>query len=363
IMELEAAKRRINAFQKRFGEPHLFFAYHAALPLAITPDLLYQIWANFRRDIQGEFIDIPWIAVSDLILSSLCDEVGHELYEMDATVRQELLDQLKANPRFTEKRLKEVACFLLQYVQKDLNSQDSYDREFAQSQSWAAWAYAKPQKSVELLAAAFRRAYRENPRDLMRLSTLTEMIHQPIPTEFDRLLIFARAMGHYRRKKFEEAKAGIAQLPHEGGVVSVSDKIKIPIPRELLPVIKTVEDEEIAKLVQVIENTQDENTRRRAIESLGEIGVGNPEAVTVLVQVIENTQDEYTRREAIASLGKIGVGNPEAIAGLVQVIQNTQNEDTRRRAAESLEKIGVGNPEAVAVLVQVIENTQDEYTR
>ncbi|TVU52716.1 MAG: HEAT repeat domain-containing protein, partial [Arthrospira sp. PLM2.Bin9] len=327
-MELEAAIRRINAFKKRFKEPHLFLAYHAALPLAITPDLLYQIWANFRRDIQGEFIEIPWIAVSDLILSSLCDEVGHELYEMDATVRQELLDQLKANPRFTEKRLKEVACFLLQYVQKDLDSQDSYDREFAQSQSWAAWAYAKPQKSVELLEAAFLRAYEENPRDLMRLSTLTEMIYQPIP-EFDRLRIFARAMGHYRRKKFEEAKAEIAKLPNEGGVVSVSDKIKIPIPRELLPVIKTVEDEEIAKLLQVIENTQDEYTRSRAAESLEKIGVGNPQAIAGLVQVIQNTQSEYTRRLAAESLEKICVGNPEAIAGLVQVIENTQNEYTR----------------------------------
>ncbi|MGL4501316.1 MAG: HEAT repeat domain-containing protein, partial [Planktothrix sp.] len=264
-MKLEAAQRRINAFKKRFGEPHLYLAYHAALPLALTPDLLYRIWANFRRDIQDEFIDIPWIAVSDLILSSLCDEVGHELYEMDATVRQELLDQLKADPRFTEKRLKEVASFLLEYVQRDLDSQDSYDREFAQSQSWAAWAYKQPEKSVELLAAAFRRAYQENPRDLMRLSTLTEMIHQPIP-EFDRLRIFARAMGHYRRKKFEEGKkeisqlpeevkAAIAQLPIEGGLVSLGRNIVIPIPRELLPVIKTVEDEEIAELLQVIKTT------------------------------------------------------------------------------------------------------------
>ncbi|EKD10622.1 PBS lyase HEAT domain protein repeat-containing protein [Arthrospira platensis C1] len=154
-MELEAAKRRINAFQKRFGEPHLFLAYHAALPLAITPDLLYQIWANFRRDIQGEFIDIPWIAVSDLILSSLCDEVGHELYEMDATVRQELLDQLKANPRFTEKRLKEVACFLLQYVQKDLNSQDSYVREFAESQSWAGLGLCQTSEISGVIGGGF----------------------------------------------------------------------------------------------------------------------------------------------------------------------------------------------------------------
>ncbi|MDT9184410.1 tubulin-like doman-containing protein [Limnospira sp. PMC 289.06] len=236
-MELEAAIRRINAFKKRFKEPHLFLAYHAALPLAITPDLLYQIWTNFRRDIQGEFIEIPWIAVSDLILSSLCDEVGHELYEMDATVRQELLDQLKANPRFTEKRLKEVACFLLQYVQKDLDSQDSYDREFAESQSWAAWAYAEPQKSVELLAEAFRRAYEENPRDLMRLSTLTEMIYQPNLKEFDRLRIFARAMGHYRRKKFEEAKKQISQLSIQGNSLSIAG-ITLNIPTEILNFIE-----------------------------------------------------------------------------------------------------------------------------
>ncbi|MGL4498964.1 MAG: HEAT repeat domain-containing protein, partial [Planktothrix sp.] len=323
-MKLEAAQRRINAFKKRFGEPHLYLAYHAALPLALTPDLLYRIWANFRRDIQDEFIDIPWIAVSDLILSSLCDEVGHELYEMDATVRQELLNQLKANPRFTEKRLKEVASFLLEYVQRDLESQDSYDREFAQSQSWAAWAYKQPEKSVELLATAFHRAYQENPRDLMRLSTLTEMIYQPIP-EFDRLRIFARAMGHYRRKKFEEAKAEIAQLPTAGGVVSLGRNIVIPIPRELLPVIKTVEDEEtqkqIAELVQLIENTQDEDTRRRAIESLEKIGQGNPQAITGLLKVIENTRDEYTRSRAVESLGEIGEGNPQAIAGLVEVLE------------------------------------------
>ncbi|MGL4500724.1 MAG: HEAT repeat domain-containing protein, partial [Planktothrix sp.] len=327
--------------------------------------------------IQDEFIDIPWIAVSDLILSSLCDEVGHELYEMDATVRQELLDQLKANPRFTEKRLKEVASFLLEYVKRDLGSQDSYDREFAQSQSWAAWAYKQPKKSVELLAEAFRRAYEENPRDLMRLSTLTEMIHQPIP-EFDRLRIFARAMGHYRRKKFEEAKAEIAQLPEEvkaeiaelpteGGLVSLDHDIVIPIPRELLPVIKTIEYEEtqqqIAELVQVLQNPPDKYTRRQAIVSLEKIGQGNPKAIAGLVQVLQNTQDEDTRIQAAESLGKIDPGNPQAITGLVQVIKRTKDECSRIQAFESLEKIGKGNPQAITGLVEVIESTQNEYIR
>ncbi|MDT9199486.1 HEAT repeat domain-containing protein [Limnospira fusiformis KN01] len=63
-------------------------------------------------------------------------------------------------------------------------------------------------------------------------------------------------------------------------------------------------------MVQVIQNTQSENTRRRAIESLKKIGVGNPEAVTALVQVIQNTRNQNTRRQAIATLRKIDPGNP-----------------------------------------------------
>lgn len=61
------------------------------------------------------------------------------------------------------------------------------------------------------------------------------MIHQPIP-ELDRLRIFAGSMGHYRRKK----------------------------------------NEEIAKLLQVIQNTQNENTRRKVAESLSKTDPGNP---------------------------------------------------------------------------------------
>ena len=101
-MKPEVAHRRIEAFEKRFGEAHLYLAYHAAFPLALTPDLLYRLWANFQRDIHGEVLNIPWIAVADLLLSSLCDEVGHELYEMDNAIRQELLKRLEADERFNQ---------------------------------------------------------------------------------------------------------------------------------------------------------------------------------------------------------------------------------------------------------------------
>src|SRR5213080_1177236 len=97
-MRPDIAQRRIEAFRKRFkefGDAHLYLAYHAAFPLALTPDLLYRLRANFQRDIHNEELNIPWIAVADLLLSSLCNEVGYELYEMDVAVRTELLNQLR----------------------------------------------------------------------------------------------------------------------------------------------------------------------------------------------------------------------------------------------------------------------------
>lgn len=41
------AQRRIEGFAQQFGEAHCNLARHAAFPLVLTPDLLYQIWANF----------------------------------------------------------------------------------------------------------------------------------------------------------------------------------------------------------------------------------------------------------------------------------------------------------------------------
>ncbi len=235
-MKIEVTPRtrgKIIAFGRKFSPAHVAFACHAALPLALTPELLYRLRLNFQKDISGNPLKIPWIAVSDLLLSSLCEEVGYELYEMEPAVRQALLTQLTEDPRFTLQRQREVASFLWEYVRHDLNSSDSYQRDFAESQSWAATAYQDSRKSVEYLAAAFNRAYQENPADLMRLATLTEMLYQPIP-EFDKLRIFARAMGHYARNQIDESKQEIIKLPIQGGLISLGNNIVIPVPTELL---------------------------------------------------------------------------------------------------------------------------------
>ncbi|NMG20984.1 NACHT domain-containing protein [Brasilonema bromeliae] len=59
-------------------------------------------------------------------------------------------------------------------------------------------------------------------------------------------------------------------------------------------------------------------------------------AIKALVELIQNSQDEETRWGAAYSLGEIGKDNPIAIKALVELIQNSQDEETRRGAAYSL---------------------------
>ncbi len=236
---------QIRAFEERFTSAHLDFACHAALPLAVTPDLLYHLWGNFNCDRHNRSLNIPWVAVSDLLLSGLCEEVGHELYEMKREVREALLERLKNDERFGEERLKRVARLLLVYVQKDLPDLYLDDQEFKESQAWTAWAYLKPEKTVAALAAEFERAYQENPADLMRLVALTEVLHQPIE-EFDRLRIFARAMGHFCRKRFEDCKGEMLQLTVKNNQVDLGNGVRLNVPSEFLTMIKSTEETEVS---------------------------------------------------------------------------------------------------------------------
>ena len=75
-MDTNSINQRIAEFQEHFGEAHLYFAYHAAFPFAMTSDLGYHLWSNFQRDKdgnllkskRGRILQIPWIAVADLLL-------------------------------------------------------------------------------------------------------------------------------------------------------------------------------------------------------------------------------------------------------------------------------------------------------
>lgn len=174
-----AARRRLDAFRQRFlryGQAHLDLARQAAVPLALTPDLLYRLWAAFQRDARGAPLRIPWVAVADLLLSNLCREVGFELYELDREVRALLLDELAADARLGPQRRDEIARFLLEYVRQLQHSPDPDALRFAEAQQWAALAYLEPGPTLDQLRQRLEAARRAGQAELLRLGALAETL-------------------------------------------------------------------------------------------------------------------------------------------------------------------------------------------
>ncbi|KYC41247.1 hypothetical protein WA1_22545 [Scytonema hofmannii PCC 7110] len=227
----EVAKQRIKSFEKRFGKGHLYLAYHAAFPLSLTPDLLYRLWANFQRDIHGEVLGIPWIAVADILLSNLCDEVGYELYEIDLAVRNMLLSQLKDDEKFGQQRIYELSNFLLVYVRQQLLSDEPDTYDLAQAQRWVALSYTQPSEVARELALAFSQLDEKDTAELVRMESLTETFAEPL-AKFQPLLIYARAMGDFARGNLKDATDRLREVPKKGNVVEVAG-VNLLIPKQL----------------------------------------------------------------------------------------------------------------------------------
>ncbi|MHC5854503.1 pentapeptide repeat-containing protein [Nostoc sp.] len=233
---LTTALRKIASFEKRFDQSHLYLAYHAAFPLALTPDLLYRLWANFQRDINGKSLVLPWIAVSDILLSGLCKEVGQELYEMDEAVRDELLKRLQADENFGQKRIQELSDFLLEYVRKQLQSNDIDLRDFAQAQQWTVLAYTKPGKAARELALAFQQlgldatgSGQPDKAELVRMASLVKTFVEPLSEAgLEPLLVYARGMDSWARGNIQQAAEHLAQVT-EGGKIQIAG-VDLPIP-------------------------------------------------------------------------------------------------------------------------------------
>lgn len=231
-MKPEAARRRIEAFGKRFGQAHLYLAYHAAFPLALTPDLLYRLWANFQRDTYGRVLSIPWIAVADLMLSSLCDEVGHELYEMDVAVRNVLLSRLKNNENFGQQRIRDLSSFLLDYVRQQLHSDDPDIQDFARAQQWTALAYTQPSKAAHELALMFTQLNHSDKAELLRIASLTETLAEPLGDEFKSLLVYARGMAYFARGAIDTATTQFREVLGKGKAIRIAG-VSLPIPEPI----------------------------------------------------------------------------------------------------------------------------------
>jgi hypothetical protein len=229
----ERAKRvaveRIVGFAKQFDEVHLNLACHAAFPLVLTPDLLYQIWAYFVPE-------APWSGVARVLLSRLCRQVGHEMYEMDIAVRNLLLRELKE--QFGQERLEELGEFLLDYVAQALVQDDPDTQDLAQAQEWTALAYTKPDEAARELAQALsQKVHQEDMEEVLRLASLVETLAQPlIEAGFEPLLVYSLATKSFIFDKLEDAVEQFEEILDDENQLWVSD-VSLPVPEQIISAI------------------------------------------------------------------------------------------------------------------------------
>jgi formylglycine-generating enzyme required for sulfatase activity len=224
-------EQTIASFKKRFSEAHVDFAYHAALPIALTPHLAYCLWANFQMDISNERLNVPWIAVADLLLSPLCQEVGQERYEMDADLRNYLLEQMIDDSRFGQQRIEKLAYFLLTYVQQELNDSRSSIQTLAQAQRWTALAYVNPDRAARELAQKLNKLTLSEKTEWLRMSSLAETISAPLrQANFGYLLDYLQGMRELARGEKDRAKSILKSLPAHNNRIVV-DGVTLAIPK------------------------------------------------------------------------------------------------------------------------------------
>ena len=264
--KITIARESIERFAQKFGLAHLYFAYHAAFPLAITPHLAYQIREKFQQDINSKPLNIPWVAVADLLLSPLCDAVETELYEMDLAVRTVLLNELKLDPNFGEIRLEELSKFLLTWVRKRPLRKNSSLSDVTELYEWIAFAYSnEPHKAAQKIISTLQVQDWQNPFELVRLSSIIATFDQPFAEsqEIKPLLTYGKIMGKYGRGDKAVAVKDFAKLGKGKQEIKIAG-IRLQIP-QFFP-FKTVTVNERGEIVR-----EEEKQAQYLTETIGKI--------------------------------------------------------------------------------------------
>jgi hypothetical protein len=150
-MSSKLVERRLNHFKRRCGkdgDAALQLAYHAAMPVALNPELLHFLRINFFLDSPEE---LPYEVEFEFLTSGLCREIDAELYEIEPEIRNELLQEL-VRREDAKQRIQDVATLLWQYVEYHSPWADRVELERAQQLT--ALNFLDPVKAKEWLDEA-----------------------------------------------------------------------------------------------------------------------------------------------------------------------------------------------------------------
>ncbi|MBD2312031.1 SUMF1/EgtB/PvdO family nonheme iron enzyme [Desertifilum sp. FACHB-1129] len=201
--QYQEATERLERFVAEFPE-YLSFACHAAFPLALTPDFLYYLRENFAPT-------LPWIVVSDLLLSGLCQPLGSRLYQMDSLTRHLLLKTLKAS--FGQSRLHKLSDALLFYLYQGLQERDLEVQELGEHPEWIALAYTEPTELAQQLAEKLQQTFTGEGGERVKAASLIATFAEPLAeANFKPLLTLARGIGRQARGYEQGAQEIFDQL-------------------------------------------------------------------------------------------------------------------------------------------------------
>ena len=178
--------RRIQVFLEHYGDQALDLACHAAFPLVLTSDLVYCLRENFVPE-------CPWYYGADLLLSSLCDTVGHDLYEMEGATRNALLQRLKQNRG--PQRLNDLQNFMVEYIQHRLQSdRHTRVRMMGDRPHWTALACLEPGKAYDQIQQELKSLVETtaDPKDRFHLAALVASHADLLPNHRPFLLEWAQ---------------------------------------------------------------------------------------------------------------------------------------------------------------------------
>jgi len=218
--KLERAAQMVERFLRRFQPSYRMLAYHAALPLVLTPELVNYLRVEFLR---GE---VPWVAEVDLLLSDLCRQVGYELYAMETDVRSYLLKEMKRE--LGEERMQEVAKRLIRYVRYLHQTNPYISSQELQAQQWAAMVYLEEprQQAVKEIAEAFQQGL-VNQAELARLARITQEL-APQLSAYHNLVDYAALVS---RVLTDSTKVKSEELERTSEVLA---GVELRLPTELL---------------------------------------------------------------------------------------------------------------------------------
>lgn len=149
------AQKQIAFFSQKDVGYHDFLQL-AAQPLLFSVDLLYQLWANFRAyRSPSPQAQAPYLVVSDLLLSGLCETVSADHYRLSDDLRQLLSPELPTEVR------QEVAFFVKDYA---LRHQETLTENL--QNIYLAWATSvlAPAKMEEQIIQQLQNAENEYQR-------------------------------------------------------------------------------------------------------------------------------------------------------------------------------------------------------